>query len=176
MNENLEVEIRQEEANDFPAVYDINLKAFKRKDEARLADRLRASDAFIPELSLVAVIGKKVVGHILFTKVNIMDDSRIIESLILAPVSVQPDLQNKGIGSRLVRHGLQKAKDLGYQSVFVLGHAHYYPRFGFLPANKWEIKLPFDVPSDAFMGVELQENSLAGVKGIVYYAREFEEL
>ncbi|MDH6307663.1 putative acetyltransferase [Dysgonomonas sp. PFB1-18] len=175
-DDNLVIEIRQEEVRDFPAVYNINSNAFNRKDEARLVDRLRLSDAFIPDLSLVAMLDAKVVGHILFTKINIENNDTKVESLALAPVAVSPDLQRRGIGSRLIRYGLEKAKQLGYRSVIVLGHADYYPRYGFEPTTKWQIKAPFNVPANAFMGVELVDGGLSDVKGTVRYAREFEEI
>ncbi|MBK5721924.1 N-acetyltransferase [Dysgonomonas sp. Marseille-P4677] len=173
---NIKIEIRQEQACDYPMVYDVNLKAFKRKAEARLTDRLRLSDAFIPELSLVAIVDKTVVGHILFTKISIDDDGLQSESLSLAPMAVLPEMQSKGVGSRLVDYGLDRARSLGYKSVIVIGHAKYYSRFGFEPTSKWQIKAPFHVPANAFMAIELVENSLSGIKGIVKYAKEFIEI
>jgi predicted N-acetyltransferase YhbS len=71
---------------------------------------------------------------------------------------------------------LSKARELGYESVIVLGHEEYYPRFGFAPTNKWGIKAPFNVPDSVFMGLELVENAFSGVKGVVWYAREFREI
>lgn len=175
-NKSMNIEIRQEEACDFPAVYEINLKAFNRKEEARLADRLRLGDGFIPELSLVATVEDKIVGHILFTKISIIDEDRSHDSLALAPMAVSPDMQGKGIGEQLVRYGLDKARELGYQSVIVLGHTEYYPRFGFVPTSKWNIRPPFNVPADVFMAKELIDGSLSNVKGLVKYAKEFGEI
>lgn len=57
--------------------------------------------------------------------------------------------------------------------MIVLGHEHYYPRFGFVPASRWHIKAPFEVPDNVFMAIELAEGSLAGVEGTVVYAKEF---
>lgn len=170
------IEIRQEKATDYPAVYNIHTKAFGRKDEARLADRLRLSDVFIPELSLVAVHDGKLVGHVMFTRIYIVDADKKTPSLALAPMAVDPDVQRKGIGSSMLRYALPVARDLGYQSVIVLGHENFYPRFGFVPTSRWQIKAPFNVPDSAFMGLELTENALAGIKGIVQYAREFRDI
>lgn len=175
-NKNVIVEIRQEEANDFPAIYDLNSKAFKRKVEARLVDRLRLSDAFIPELSLVAIIGKKIVGYILFTEISIIDGEKNTPSLALAPMAVHPENQRHGVGSQLIHYGFEIARKLGYKSVIVLGHAEYYPKLGFVPTSKWNIKPPYNVPADSFMGIELIENGLTGVEGIVKYSKEFEQI
>lgn len=175
-DEHLMVEIRQEEANDFPAVYNINSKAFKRKVEARLVDRLRLSEAFVPELSLVAIVDNRIVGHILFTEIMIVDKNKETPSLALAPMAVDPDMQHHGVGTQLIRSGFNKAIDLGYKSVIVLGHAEYYPKHGFVPTSKWQIKPPYHVPENSFLGVELVENGLSGVKGTVRYSKEFEQI
>ena len=172
---NKKIEIRKEIESDYADVYELNKAAFGQESESKLVELLRKSNAFIPELSLVAVINNKIVGHILFTKIIIKDDSgNEFESLALAPMAVKPELQKKGIGGKLIRYGLNKARELGYKSVIVLGHEHYYPKFGFVPAEKWKIKAPFDVPKNVFMGIELVENGLTGVTGTVHYPEEFE--
>lgn len=175
-NDILKVDIRLEDASDFPAVYNVNSCAFKRITEARLVDRLRLSEAFIPELSLVAVGEGKVVGYILFTRIEIIDGEKRTPSLALAPMAVHPDMQKKGIGTLLIRHGLDKARELGYGSVVVLGHAEYYPQYGFEPTTKWNIKAPFHVPENSFLAIELIKDALADVKGMVRYSKEFENL
>ncbi len=88
---------------------------------------------------------------------------------------VHPDYQRKGIGSKLVKEGLKRAREKGYRSVIVIGHPEYYPRFGFSKASKFDIKAPFDVPDNAFMALELVENALENVKGIVEYPKPFLE-
>jgi predicted N-acetyltransferase YhbS len=80
-------------------------------------------------------------------------------------MAVAPAFQNSGIGGQLIRYGLLKAKELGYRSVIVLGHEHYYPKFGFVPAEKWGIRAPFEVSASFFMGIELVEGGLEGVSG-----------
>jgi len=97
------------------------------------------------------------------------------DSLALAPVSVAPSFQKKGIGSQLIRAALQKAKELGYHSVIVLGHKDYYPKFGFKKAALWNIKPPFVVPDEVFMAMELTEHSLENVEGVVQYSKAFSE-
>ncbi|MCD4665548.1 MAG: N-acetyltransferase [Bacteroidales bacterium] len=171
----MNIKIRKELENDFPDVFNLNLTAFGQESEPKLVELLRKSIAFIPELSLVAEVDNKIVGHILFTKIKIKDNNgNEFNSLALAPMAVRPDLQKNGIGGQLVRFGLNKARELGYKSVIVLGHEHYYPKFGFVPAGKWKIKAPFDVPPNVFMGIELVANGLSGVSGTVQYSKEFE--
>lgn len=172
----ISIVVRQEKATDYPAVYNVHSDAFGRNDEARLTDRLRLSDVFVPELSLVAICDNKLVGHIMFTKICVVDDDNETESLSLAPMAVTSAMQRRGIGSLLVNSGLSKAREMGYESVIVLGHKDFYPRFGFEPARKWGIKAPFNVPDHIFMGLELTEGALSGVRGIVRYAREFQDI
>lgn len=139
---------------------------FSDQREHELVSRIRKSDAFIPNLSIVA-LHNDIVGHILLSKIKIINDNHVVESLALAPVAVLPEYQNKGIGRLLILEALKKAKELGYQSVIVLGHPEYYPKFGFKKAATWGIKAPFEVPEEAFMALELQENALSNVSGVV---------
>ncbi len=171
----MELKIRQEIKDDLRDIYEINTLAFGQENEAKLVDLLRESKTFIPELSLVATIDNKIVGHILFTKIKIVDDKKNeFDSLSLAPMAVKPDVQKNGIGGQLITAGLNKARELNFKSVIVLGHKHYYPKFGFVPANKWNIKSPFDVQTEAFMGIELMEGGLKNVSGTVKYPKEFD--
>lgn len=168
--------LRQETQADFSDVFEINCMAFGQNNEARLVDALRKNEtAFIHELSIVATIDNKVVGYILFTKINIKDEhGNSNESLALAPVAVKTELQKSGIGGQLILKGFEIAKKIGFTSAIVLGHEHYYPKFGFEPAEKWNIKAPFEVPSNAFMAIELVADGLKNVTGTVNYAKEFE--
>lgn len=170
----MKIIIRQEEERDRVFVYEIVKKAFESAehadgDEQDLVNRLRKSEAFVPELSLVAEWKGEIIGHILFTKVKI--GSNI--SLALAPVSVIPEYQGQGIGGKLIEAGHRVARNLGFSSVIVLGHPTYYPRFGYSPASKWNILSPFEVPDDCFMALELTENGLQGISGMVEHPQEF---
>lgn len=86
---------------------------------------------------------------------------------------VHPDNQKRGLGAKLLTTGLQNATALGYTDVFVFGHEFYFPKFGFLPAARWNIKPPFDVPAEVFMALELTPNALLNVSGIVEFPIEF---
>lgn len=168
--------IRQEQSQDYAVVHQLNKEAFDQENEAKLVDALRSSESFIPELSLVAKLDKVIVGHILFTKIKIVEGTKVSESLALAPMAVAKSFQKQGIGGKLIKAGLKRAMELGYTSVIVLGHAEYYTRFGFEPTTKWNIRAPFDVPAEVFMGIELIPNALTNSSGIVQYPKEFESV
>lgn len=172
------IRIRQETTADGPVVHEIVRLAFAQAeysdhDEHNLVIRLRRSADFMPELSLVAEYGGRAVGHALFSRIKIHDGARAFDSLALAPVSVLPELQGRGIGSRLVMAGHAAARELGFGSVIVVGHPAYYPRFGYVPASRFGISAPFDIPDDSFMACELAPGALSGVRGCVEYPAEF---
>ena len=172
--------IRQEHINDHKEVFNVIEKAFRNAEyadhtEQFLVERLRASNAFIPELSLVAEIDERIVGHILLTRIKVKNETAESDSLALAPVSVLPEFQGKGIGGKLIVESHKRAKELGHKSIVLLGHAFYYPRFGYRQADKFDIELPFDAPKENCMAIELVENGLDGVYGMVEYPKEFAE-
>ena len=176
----MEIIIRQEKESDYKKVFDLTEKAFANmefsdKDEQFLVERLRKSDVFIPELSLVAECKGEVVGHILLTKLKIVNGEREFESLSLAPVSVFPEFQNKGIGSRLIKAAHKKAKELGCKSVILVGHENYYPRFGYELTSKFGITFPYDFPDINCMAIELVKGALENVSGEVKFPKEFYE-
>lgn len=176
----MNIRIRKETQKDYEFTETVVEKAFQNEEhsdhsEHFLVARLRKSSAFVPELSLIAEMNEEIVGHIMLTKLLIKDDEKRYESLALAPVSVLPEYQNKGIGSELIHKSLKISKEMGFKSVIVLGHDKYYPRFGFRPASKWGIKAPFDVPDESFMALELEVGSLDGIMGTVVYGKEFFE-
>ena len=169
------VSIRSEKPKDYKSICNVNKLAFNGDVEAKLVDKLRKTKRYIPELSLIAVKNGEVIGHILFSIIHIQTDTKNIPALALAPMAVLPKHQRQGIGSMLVREGLTKCKDLGYRVVILVGHPNYYPRFGFTPAKKKGLKLPFDVPNEAFMVYEIVPQALMGIKGTVVYPPEFAE-
>ena len=170
--------IRQETPADYKDVFNLIEKAFRSEQysdhkEQFLVERLRKSDAFIPELSLVAEVDGKIVGHILLTKLKIKNVADSFDSLALAPVTVLPEFQGIGIGGKLIAESHKRAKELGHESIVLLGHESYYPKFGYQRADKFEIELPFKVPKENCMVIELVENGLNGVSGIVEYPEAF---
>lgn len=176
----MQLNIRQETSGDHAAVFKLIAAAFEHEAysdhrEQFLVERLRASDAFIPALSLVAETDEGIVGHILLTRITIKNNDQSFDSLALAPVSVLPAYQGKGIGGQLIKKAHAVATDLGHQSIVLLGHEQYYPRFGYRQAHLFGISLPFEVPKENCMVIELVENGLAGVTGTVVYPPAFAE-
>lgn len=164
--------IRQEQPSDIAAIRHVNEQAFGASQEAALVDALRG--AARPFVSLVAVDGERVVGHICFTPVTIDGDGGAGRlAMGLAPMAVLPAYQGRGVGSHLVRAGLAECRRLGCEIVVVLGHAAYYPRFGFGPARGKGLRSEYEVPDDAFMALELKTGALDGVGGLVRYHEAF---
>lgn len=166
--------IRPEEAEDIDRISEINRRAFGGDAESQLVSAVRKSEHFIPELSLVAELDQRVVGHILFSGISIHTSDQIYPALSLAPMAVLPDYQRQGIGSALVRRGIEECRRLKYQMVIVIGHPDYYPRFGFEPARKHGLDVAFDVPDEAFMVAELEADALKNISGMVRYPAAFD--
>ena len=166
--------IRPQTDSDFPAISEVTTKAFGHPNEADLISAISQTPDFVPQLSLVALLENKVVGHILFYPVKIAGD-KLFETLSLAPISVLPEYQRKGIGTALIKEGIRLASQIGFKSIIVVGYPDYYTKFGFRPANSFGIKIPFDVPDDAFLALELQKDALKNINGVVQYPQPFYE-
>jgi putative acetyltransferase len=124
----------------------------------------------MPLLSLVAVEDEKLIGHILFTKAKVIETTESVSARILAPLAVLPNVQNKGVGGRLIKEGLNQLKKTGVELVFVLGHPDYYPRSGFIPAGVLGYEAPYHIPEEhagAWMVQELCSGIIGRVKGKV---------
>lgn len=165
--------IRKERAKDHKVIYAVVRDAFGSAEHADgneqdLVNALRQGEAYVPELSLVAEEKGKIIGHIMFTK------ARVGETVVLAlaPLSVLPEYQGKGIGTALIKEGHRIAQGLGYGYSVVLGSETYYPRAGYVPADTLGILPPIDVPRENFMAYKLDENFWE-INGVIEYAKEF---
>jgi len=168
-----QAQISPERAADVDGIRVVHRAAFPTGAEGELVDRLRASDAFIPELSLVAERAGRIVGHILLTRVVAESPEGAAPALALAPMAVLPNWQRRGVGAALVRRALDDARSLGHALVIVLGHPEYYPRFGFTSASAFGIAPPFDAPDEAFMALWLDESQARSLHATVRYSSAF---
>jgi putative acetyltransferase len=125
---------------------------------------------------LVAEVDGEVVGHLAFSPVTVQSGTKSFGGVGLGPVAVLPPFQGQGIGSRLIQRGLVMLCERGERAVFVLGHAEYYPRFGFRPSKYFGIGCEFPVPEEIFMALELQPGALDNVSGTIHYAPEFHDV
>ena len=162
--------IRAEKKTDRKAVYALNVGAFETQAEARLVDALR--EQAHPVVSLVADDDGEVVGHIMFSPVSLSGNPDL-KVIGLGPMAVVPRRQNTGIGSELVRAGLERCRKLGFVAAVVLGHPEYYPRFGFVPSSRFDIDSEYEVHEEVFMAMELQPGALSGKAGTVKYHAAF---
>ena len=164
------VTVRPETSGDESAIRDVNLQAFGGPHEAVLVEALRRDGLIL--VSLVAEEHGTVIGHILFSRLFIDGADAAIPALALAPMAVIPERQRQGIGSRLIEAGLTRSREIGERIVLVVGHPHYYPRFGFSHTLVGSLRSAYE--SDAFMALELQPCALEGVSGTVRYPAPFD--
>jgi putative acetyltransferase len=161
--------IRPETALDHEAIGRVHTLAFGQEDEARLVDALRREE--YARLSLVAEYDGEIVGHILFSYLPIITASRLLPALALAPMAVLPGHQRRGIGSELVRRGMELCREQGYRIAIVVGHPGFYPRFGFSAEMARPLRSPFT--GEIWMAAELAPGALEGVSGRVEYPAPF---
>lgn len=161
------IEIRDEEPGDVAAIREVNRLAFSQDDEGRIVDALRANGA--ATLSLVAVDGDVVVGHIMFSPLFV----GAAQGVGLGPMAVTPSHQRQGIGSRLVEAGVERLRSAGCPFIVVIGHAEFYPRFGFQPAASYGLTCEWDVPTEVFMVAVLNSAVRDDLQGMAQYRREF---
>lgn len=161
------IEIKEERDDDVAAIRDVNKRAFAQDQEGNIVDALRSSGTAL--LSLVATLNDRVVGHIMYSPATIGDTT----GAALGPMSVLPEYQRQGIGSKLVSSGNHRISAAGLPFIIVLGHPNYYPRFGFRPASAFAIKCEWDVPDDVVMLLILDHAKMQNVSGLVKYRHEF---
>jgi len=168
--------IREEHLEDYSSILWLTHQAFltldypgrRRIDEHFLVSLLKGSKFIIPELCFVTEKDGEIVGHILYTESEILNtDGSKTDTITFGPLSVLPKYHKQGIGSALVRHSLEKARELGYGAVLILGVEDYYPKLGFKRAREYGLTLPDGSSPDAFMVYELQPGYLSGKSGIL---------
>jgi putative acetyltransferase len=156
---------------DWGAVLEVHRRAFGREDEARVADELRASDAFVLELSLVATSRDQVAGHVMNSWVGVEGSERRL--LQLGPIGVLPELQGRGIGSKLVRASLEGARALGEPVLLLDGDPGYYGRFGFVRADVLGLLPPPEALYDWAFQVAVLEEAADLPRGRIVYPPPF---
>ena len=169
--------VRSETPEDASEIRRVNELAFGTPAEANLVEALRDRGKAV--LSLVAVEDNRVVGHLLLSPVTIGSGEPVDETfsaLGLGPMAVLPEHQRRGIGSLLIESALNTSRKAGHDCVVLVGHAEYYPRFGFVPASRFGLQCQYDVPDEVFMAMELREGTLTRHKGMVRYQPEFDEV
>ncbi len=171
----MEITIRQEQPKDYAQVYQVVKNAFLNAEhtngrEQDLVEELRRCPEFVPQLSLVAVVDGNIVGHALFTQVQIGEETQ----LCLAPLAVAPTFQRMGVGKKLIEAGHKIARNLGYRCIILVGHETYYPRFGYQPAGKLGIQCPIPVPAENFMVCALTKDQPLP-QGVVRFAPPLSE-
>jgi predicted N-acetyltransferase YhbS len=173
--------IRPERPEDFHQTELITQKAFWNLyvpgcSEHLLVHKLRTDPAYIPELSRVAELDGSVVGTIMYSHSKVVDGETIQPLLTFGPLCVEPSLQKTGIGARLMQETFQLVRDAGYSGIIIYGEPGYYPRFGFVPCERFGITTADGKNFDAFMALELTPGSLSNVRGKFYEAEVFENL
>lgn len=175
----MKIKIRQEKTADYKTVFFLIEKAFENEatsehTEQILVSNLRRSNSFNKKLSLVAEVNNEIVGHILLSEVEIKDKKNSTKSLVLSPVSVLPYHQKKGVGKELIEAAHEIAKEIGYKSAVLIGDAAYFSKFGYKPAEEFNIQLGNKKnATENCLATELVKNGLQDVKGKVEYPLAF---
>ncbi|MBE5664267.1 N-acetyltransferase [Staphylococcus sp. SS60] len=174
------MKIRKINKQDFAQVDQLIRIAFENTEhgygnESELVDKIRQSDEYDSNLELVATIDDKVVGHALLSEVYLDTEDHREIGLVLAPVAVDINHQNNGIGKQLIASLEELALMKGYGFISVLGWPSYYANLGYERASKYKIYPPFEgVPDEAFLIKELKKNELEDKNGIIHYSSAFE--
>lgn len=176
----MKINIRLEEEKDFRKVEFLTREAFwdlyrPGCCEHLIVHKMRNVPAFVKELSYIAEEEYSIVGSIIYSKAKIINDqTNEYDVLCMGPISILPSYQKKGIGSLLMTHSLERAKELGFKAVIIFGNPDYYKRFGFINAKNYNIKTSTGENFDAFMALELANGSLNGISGKFYEDKVFE--
>jgi putative acetyltransferase len=173
----MNITIQQESGANYAIIDDIILDVFNSDEEVRLVHNLRSSSHFDPDLSLVAIASDLCVGYMLFTPVMVAGEkTRPVKMADLGPVAVRSDFQRQGIGTSMIKFGLDLCRTKSYSAVAVLGHPEHYPCFGFLQASHWGLKMNFSTRAEVQMVLELVPGALNGVQGTIRFLPEFNNI
>ncbi|OAJ33997.1 GNAT family N-acetyltransferase [Piscirickettsia salmonis] len=171
----MDITVAFQQARDSSQVTNVNKLAFETDYEARLVNALIESN--VDTIFFVAKKENTVVGHLLLSRMSVDSFNGDVGLKIfgLAPTSVIPSEQKKGIGKALIEKAIAAAKDDSVDAIFVLGHSQYYPKFKFIPTSEWDITCQYDVPAEAFMALDISWN-LSRLNGrTVLYSNIFDE-
>lgn len=177
--------IRLEEEQDYREVEMVARAAFYREERIKeigigctehyMIHELRNSEG-IKDLSFVAILDEKIVGHVIYSYSYILkEDRKRFETLNLGPLSVLPEFQKQGIGSKLMQFSIDKARELGYGAIIFFGHPTYYPRFGFVEAKNFGVTTAWGANFPAFMAMELIQGYLKEAQGKYFEADIYDE-
>lgn len=170
------VVIRPEKPQDYAGIHEVNRLAFRRESEARLVENLRVSPGFIPELALVAVGGKNVVGYVLLSPVNLETPDGSIPTLALMPMAVRPEFLKEDVGLKLLRHAFKECQRQGYKCVVAVGPPERFAPYGFIPAQRKDLRSLPRIPGGELMVLELETGTLDDTRGTIKFPPLFSEL
>jgi predicted N-acetyltransferase YhbS len=176
----MSISIRQEEEQDFKNVEYLTREAFwdlykPGCDEHLIVHKIRKVPAFVKELDFIACDKDRIVGNIIYSKAKVVnEENKEFEVLCMGPFAVLPSYQKQGIGSLLMNYSIEKARLLGYKAIIIFGNPDYYHRFGFKNAGEYNIQTSAGENFDAFMALELYDDSLKGISGKFYADEVFE--
>ena len=169
--------IRAEGPADHDAITSVVAAAFGSAAEARLVERIRASDGYRAPLALVAELDGAVVGHVMVSTAELHTPDGVRSLAMLSPLAVAPDHQSHGIGGELVRTVCRRAGETGEAVVVLEGSPAYYGRFGFEPSSTYGIELPIPdwAPREASQVLWLGDVDPT-MTGRVVYSSAFDEV
>lgn len=154
------VVVRAETPEDVKAIDVVNLSAFQGEAEAQLVDSVRNSPDFVRDLSLVAEINGRIVGHALLSKIKLTRDGAAHPALALGPMSVVPSQSHRGIGLALIEAAVNRAKGMRYTAIVVAGHPEYFERYGFKPSTEFNLSANLNLPADCVTAMELEPGAI----------------
>lgn len=162
-------------------IFGVHERAFGKEQGSEIVDLvsgLLSDETAMPLFSLVAELGGRIVGHVLFTAVRLQSSGQCISAQILAPLAVSKEHQGEGVGATLINAGLKQLATSGVELVFVLGHPHYYSKFGFRPAGALGYEAPYAIPPEhagAWMVQELKAGVIGGAQGRIQCAATLDQ-